>query len=219
MTISVFNGSPRGEKSNTTVINKWIIEGLGGSYTQHLIKKIDEHENYIELMKESEKVVITFPLYTDAMPGIEMKFFEEIYKNRESLKGTKYMFIIHSGFPEAKQSYGLRDYLIRFVDKVDGELFDVVINGGSEGVRLQPENSQKKKREAFIRIGEAFKKNTRILSADKDRLLKPIKLSKFAQVSLKLLSKTPLLNVYWDNTLKKNNAFEKRFDKPYLNKD
>ncbi len=233
MKISIFNGSPRGEKSNSTVINKWLAEGfVGHDYNeenenekeskienrikQHIIRNIKNHDMYIDEMAENKKVVITFPLYADGMPAIVMRFFEKIYENREKLSGTEYLFVIHSGFPEAKHCYGLRDYLTNFVEKVNGKLYETIIYGGSEGTRLAPEKSQKKKRNAFNNIGSAYSKGIDIESADRNRLMKPLQLSKGTQLAFKLLSKTSLLNVYWDSSLKKNNAFEKRFDQPYL---
>ena len=162
---------------------------------------------------------MTFPLYADGMPAVVMRFFEKIHENKDRLRGTEYLFIIHSGFPEAKHCYGLRDYLLRFAEKVDGEVYDVIIYGGSEGTRLSPETSQKKKRAAFNNIGLSYANSQEIAPADRNRLMRPIQLTKTTQVMFKLLSKTSILNVYWDSSLKKNNAFEKRFDKPYLDTD
>ena len=218
MKISVFNGSPRGEKSNSTVINKWLIGGIADENNQYIIKDLKKHDEYIDIIESSEKVIMTFPLYSDGMPGVVMKFFELIYANKERLAGTEYLFVIHSGFPEAKHCYGLRDYLINFTEKVDGKLYDVIIYGGSEGTRLAPEKSQKKKSAAFNSIGLAYAKGQAIAPADRDRLMKPIQLGKPTQFAFKLLSKTSLLNMYWDSSLKKNNALDKSFDKPYLNK-
>ena len=216
MKISVFNGSPRGEKSNSTVINKWLTEGFSQENHQYIIRDIKRHDEYLDILESSEKVIMTFPLYADGMPAVVMRFFEKIHENKDRLRGTEYLFIIHSGFPEAKHCYGLRDYLLRFAEKVDGEVYDVIIYGGSEGTRLSPETSQKKKRAAFNNIGLSYANSQEIAPADRNRLMRPIQLTKTTQVMFKLLSKTSILNVYWDSSLKKNNAFEKRFDKPYL---
>jgi len=219
MKISVFNGSPRGEKSNSSVINKWLTEGIADENKQHIIRDFKRHDEYLDIIESSEKVIMTFPLYSDAMPGVVMRFFEKLYENKDRLAGTEYLFVIHSGFPEAKHCYGLRDYLLRFADKVDGQVYDVIIYGGSEGTRLAPEKSQKKKRSAFNSIGMAYAKGQNIESADRDRLMKPIQLTKPTQLMFKLISKTNLLNIYWDNNLKKNNAFDNRFDKPYVDRE
>lgn len=216
MTISVFNGSPRGQKSNSTVINKWLIEGVSAPNDQHMIRNLNQHDDFVTLIENSDKVIMTFPLYADAMPAIVMSLFEKMYQQKERIAGTKYLFIIHSGFPEAKHCFGLKDYLYELVQKIDGKMYDVIIHGGSEGTRLAPEKSQAKKRIVFNNIGSAFSNNQPVDDADRRRLMKPIQLSSKVQFLLRLLSKTSLLNMYWNNTLKQNNAFEKRFDTPYL---
>lgn len=216
MKISVFNGSPRGENSNSSVIIKWITGGIDDCHPQNILRKIVNYNNYIFQMEESDKILIVFPLYTDAMPGIVMKFFEEIYKNRNRLKGKQYLFVVHSGFPETKHSYPVREYLKNFINKVDGELIDVIINGGSEATRLQPEKTQKKKRTAYNRIGTSFEKGNKIDKKDKMILAKPIELSSFVKFLFNIISKIGLLNISWNINLKKNKAFNKRFDKPYI---
>jgi len=216
MTISIFNGSPRGQNSNSTVIIKWIIENMSSDYYPLLLKNYQDLDKYITEMMQSEKILIVFPLYTDAMPGIVMKFFEEIYANKDHLQHKKYLFVVHSGFPEAKQSYPVREYLKSFMSKVDGELIDVVINGGSEATRLQPEKAQKKKRQAYNNIGVCFEKDLEIGEQDKRILATPIKLSKFAVFVNTLLMKTGVMNIYWDILLRKNKVKDISFDKPYL---
>lgn len=212
MKISVFNGSPRGEQSNSRVIIKWLAEGMDKEISPKYLRKISEHAKYIEEAEACEKILIVFPLYTDAMPGIVMKFFEGLYANREKLKGKEYLFVVHSGFPEAKQSYPIKRYLENFIGKMDGKLIDIIIDGGSEGIRLKPERMQKKTMNAFKNIGKSLIENEPISKADIEVLLKPIELSKF---TLFILKNFNIGNIYWNTTLKKNNAYAKRFDKPY----
>jgi len=54
---------------------------------------------------------------------------------------------------------------------------------------------------------------------DKDilgKLSKPYQISKFMLSILNLVDKVGLSNTLWHSELKKNNAFDKRLDKPFL---
>jgi len=47
-------------------------------------------------------------------------------------------------------------------------------------------------------------------------LARPIRLGKGMEILFKLFTKIGLINFFWDQQLKENNAYEKRFDHPYL---
>ncbi len=218
MKICMLNGSPRGLVSNSTHLIKWINKGLESNEQVHLIKNIEKHDFYIKEIIKAETIFITFPLYVDAMPGIVMKFFENLAKHKGDIKGKNIYFLVHSGFPEAIHSFPVRDYLVRLSKKLDLNLVDVIIYGSSEGTRFTSEDKALKKKELFMNIGKSIKENTMVSPQDRKKVQTPIKLNKPTQIIFKTLSKVVNINAHWDNILKKNNAYDKRFDTPYQDK-
>lgn len=216
MNLSVFNGSPRGKESNSRVILKWISEGMGRKTDPRYLRKTKEHEAFAEELATRDGLVLVFPLYADAMPGVVMAFFETLYARRKQLTGKAYLFVVHSGFPEGCQSLPVKRYLENFVRKMDGRLLGVVIQGGSEGTRLQPEAFQKKNRKAYRSIGKALASGEAPPAEALKSLYEPEALSESDRARYRFMGRIGLSNLYWDMQLKKNKAFDKRFDRPYV---
>lgn len=216
MKVTCFNGSPRGVKSNSNKILTWLSEGLGFPTEIHLLKTIENHQTYIEEAVSSDTLIFVFPLYTDAMPGIVMAFFEALGRNKDKLIGKKVVFVIHSGFPESCQSEPLKNYLTGLAKKLEWQLLDIVVKGGSEAFMSMPERAMKKHKERFIAIGQAIGSREPIDELLIEKLGQPYKLSAPFRVVVHIMKKLGLLDMYFRNQLKANGALEKSFDKPYL---
>ncbi len=85
--------------------------------------------------------------------------------------------------------------------------------GGSEALTAAPESMFRKKIEAFKSIGRSISNYEEFKAVDKIIISKPEVLPR---VQLFILKHINLSNLFWNSQLKKNNAFAKRFDKPYL---
>jgi hypothetical protein len=83
--------------------------------------------------------------------------------------------------------------------------------------RAIPKSSWKKLFNRFKQLGEEFATSGNFSAAIKEALGKPFVLPPVRLFLIKIISKTKLANMYWDNNLKKNNAYIKRFDKPFTN--
>ena len=214
MSLMIFNGSPRGENSNSNTIASWFIGGFEETKTVYL-KKVKQHDDFIETSKSYDKLLFVFPLYVDGMPGQVKYFFEQMHKNKDEFKDKEVTFIIHSGFPEAIHSKNLEKYLCRFSDLMAMKNFGVVILPGSEGFRLMHPKMTAKKAEKVFEIGKMYRLNQPFPKSIKDTLEGPLRKSKFKIVMFSILKTIGLTNIYWNSQLKKNKAFDKRFDAPY----
>ena len=220
MKLTIFNGSPKGKKSNTEILMNHFIRGFTAAgenqaniaYLVHM-KKIDEHVN---MFAEAQQVILAFPLYTDAMPGIVKHFIEQL----EPLCGKKNNFdmgfLVQSGFPEAHHSRFVEKYLEKLTVRLGGNYLGTVIKGGVEGIQIKPPSMTKKLFNAFYRLGYHFGKTGTFHREIMQSLAKPEHLHVFARFLYKLLALTGLTNFYWNSQLKKNRAYDQRFNKPYL---
>lgn len=219
MKLTIFNGSPRGKNSNSSHIIQWLTEGIkDNSSFEHeilFLNNVQKHNEYVQSFSKSDYAIIVFPLYTDCMPGLVMAFIEMLDQIKEPLSALKLGFIIHSGFPEAQQSRHVEKYVVNLTKLLGAEYIGTVIMPSSEGVKAMPEDMTKKSRSLFQQLG---KKLTEIGSFDEEILRKIAgkeKMSKLTLAGFKLISKTGITNSNWNGKLKSNNAYEKRFDRPY----
>lgn len=219
MRLAIFNGSPRGKASNSEIIISWLSEGLmkhdGMEISTQYLNKPKEHDRQVQTLSQSDGAILVFPLYTDAMPGLVMAFLEKLEPVRESLKGIKLGFVVHSGFPEALQSRQVERYLDWLAEELGAHYWGCAVMGGSEGIRIMPPSMNQKKKNQFVQLGQGllpgdrFDPETIRAIAGKERMSKP------ALVGYGILSLTGLTDMYWISQLKKNNAYKDRFAKPY----
>jgi len=217
MKLVIVNGSPRGRKSNSDKIIEWPLSEIKANqdfvYEKVYVTELNERVKQIEVLKTADYILVIFPLYTDSMPGITKEFFEHMEKNKESLALKPISFIIHSGFPEALQSRNALKYTEYFSKLIGMKYMGGIIMGGSEALSAAPQSIYRKKIKAFKSIGRSIYECKEFEAADKIIISKPEALPKVQLFIMKYLN---ISDFFWNSLLKKNNAFEKRFDKPYL---
>jgi NAD(P)H-dependent FMN reductase len=216
MKLTIVNGSPRGRKSNSDRILEWLLADIkdtsGFSYEKIYAVDIKDRERQIEILKASDAMVVIFPLYTDCMPGITKDYFEYMENNKKILEGNAITFIVHSGFPEAIQSRAVEKYNEYFARLLKMDYMGTIIMGGSEALSAAPDNFFKKKITSFKAIGKSIIQNKPLTAEDKATIGKPELLPGYMLFIMKRLS---VHDFFWNSQLKKNDAFDKRFNKPY----
>lgn len=219
MKLTIFNGSPRGSKGNTHILTNWFKEPLESNEKNNLkVFYLKDRKNHPDMIKEfinSEYILFAFPLYTDAMPGIVKLFIDSLEDQQGKLSNLKIIFMVHSGFPEPAQSRTVEKYLQVLTKKLDAVYLGTIIKGGSEGLKIMPPLMVKKTRKILKELSEDFLKTSKLSTKLLKKLAGPEKMSPFRLFFFKLFSKTGLTNFYWNGMLKKNKAFDRRFDAPY----
>lgn len=220
MKLALFNGSPRRNKSNS----RRLLEKFRSGY-EHGAKNAEIETAYladtkntathVQLFEAAENVVIVFPLYTDAMPGIVKLFFEGLL-HAETVPAKTIGFIVHSGFPEAVHSTYVERYLEKLVKRLNCTYAGTLIKGGSEGVRLMPPAMNRKLFKNMEELGRDFAATEIFNSEIVARMRRPFRLSVFRRGMFRVMAFFGMTNIYWNVTLKKNNAYDKRFAQPYL---
>lgn len=218
MSLTVFNGSPRGKSSNSSVIANWFTEGTYDTHSTYYIHKFKQLEEQAKAFVDAEEVLMVFPLYVDGMPGQVKAFFEALLPYKDKVGGKKITFIIHSGFTEGIQNRALESYLNRLSDILNLENYGVIVIPGSEGFRLMPPQMTKKKSDAVAKLAKNFKAGQAYVLSDVKSLAPKERLTSMGKLSFRFFKLLGLTNMYWNSNLKKNNAYDKRFDAPYEGK-
>lgn len=219
MKLTVFNGSPRGKSSNTKVLLEHFLNGFmkidGNTYELAYLNHLKDRDTFIKMFEEAEHVLLAFPLYTDAMPAIVKTFIESL----EPLCGRKgnpdIGFIVQSGFPEAIHSRYIERYLKKLAVRLGCRYKGTAIKGGGEGLQALPSLMARKVLKPFYDLGKAFGETGKFNEQIVLKLGKPEKLPRFRMLFFNLIGHWLSGLIMWNRKLKQNNAFEKRFDKPY----
>jgi multimeric flavodoxin WrbA len=218
MKLAVFNGSPRGQNSNSIVLMQQFLKGYRADVSSdvpvnNLANRKALTEN-LDLAVRAENIIVIFPLYTDCMPGIVLEFFEALVA--KGSKGTQRLgFIVHSGFPESVQSEPVERYLAKFAERTGYEYLGTIIKGGTEGVRMMPEQMTRKLFKMLYELGTSFAENGSFSAEIKEALSSPRSLSGFGRFGYRLLGLTGFSKMYWNSNLRKYNAYKDRFAKPF----
>ena len=132
MKLTVFNGSPRGKKSNTTLLLEHVLKGFmeteGNSYELEYIVNKDVEE-LVEMFRKASDIILAFPLYTDCMPGIVKSFIDSLKPLCGKQDNPSIGFIVQGGFPEAYHSRFVERYLEKLAKRLNCQyvvLYEVI---------------------------------------------------------------------------------------------
>lgn len=211
------NGSPRGKESNSRLILSWIAEGLGGGDIPVIdLARRKELGAQREAFLDADEAIVAFPLYTDNAPGIMLNFVESLADaDRGRLAGKRVAFIVQSGFPESIHSEAVASYLGRLCSRLGFIHLGTIVKGGVEGVRIMPDRMRAKLKANCVRAGRELAAEGRFSDELVERMAKPRRFGPLALLAYRFLSWTGAANFYWDMMLRKNGAYETRFDAPY----
>lgn len=220
MKLAIINGSPRYKKSNSNLLINQFLSGynkiIPEDVSVHYLVNQQVRDEAVNAFLASDQIILIFPLYTDCMPGIVKEFIENIAQlNKSDIVGKKIGFIVQSGFPEAIHSVAVEHYLEKLAKRLQCEYLGTVIKGGVEGIQFMPPLMTRKLFLQFNKLGEYFAKNSAFSPQIINKLRKPYKMPPIQRALFSMMAKTGVTNFYWNNNLKKNGAFEKRFDKPF----
>ena len=151
------------------------------------------------------------PLYVHAMPSHVMAFIEKLQASKGSIS-----FFVQSGFPESSQSHYLEAYFEQLALRLGRTYIGTAIKGGVEGLQARPAKAQEKIIEPMVNSIVNIVCEGSFNPNSIRQLASPIRLGKVMEFLFKLLVKIGLVNFFWDQQLKENDAYEKRFDRPYL---
>lgn len=216
MKLSIINGSPRGATGNTEKLLDHFINGFneteGNSVEKfYLVKEKPEFEKLKNLFLNAEIILIAFPLYVDAMPGSVKDFIESLEPLIGKRPDLSLMFMIQNGFPETYHNRFVEKYCEKLTKKLGCIYEGSICKGGCEGLTVQPPALVEKVFTGFYELGKSFGKDSKLNPGSLQKLAHPEHLK---PENMKMV--IPMVNNFlWDGLLKKNDAMDKSFDKPF----
>lgn len=222
--LTVFNGSPRGGSGNTEHLIRALCDGYrlaGGAVSEPTLYLREEsrHAEHVRAFSHAGRILLAFPLYTDAMPGLVKAFIEELEPLCEREANAPIAFLVHSGFPEGTHSRRIERYLERLAGRLKQPYLGTIVKGNSEGIRHRS-SDENEAMFARLRTLGADLVDGRPMTADALAALAaperfPWWMVPIGHVMLRLRK----AQSFWDEQLKKNNAYDQRFARPYIGRE
>jgi hypothetical protein len=214
MSTIILNGSPKGntEKSASYFLARAFVSKMENPCDILPLSKTDFNE-ILTRIKDFDNIIIILPNYVHAMPGIVKKFFEVLPAAADNNKALG--FIIQAGYTEGIEEEIISRYFEYFTKHLNYNYLGTVVKGEAAGIPMFPDKFKKLASE-FSDFGRLYEQTDIFDSKYIKSFAKPYELSRFLAGLLTLVNKIGLGDLGWNIMLKKHNAYEKRFDRPYL---
>lgn len=209
----ILNGSPKGNavNCNSRIFCEEFIRNMKYPCEIKCIAKAD-HKELTAYASGFDAIIMILPLYIHAMPGIVMKFIEQMKPAASEEKSIG--FIIQAGFIETAQARFVERYFSSLAKQLNYTYLGTVSKGEAAGIYMYPRMFRKVLK-LVADLGMAYEDTH---AFDKDivkKLGNPYELSKFQLLTLNLVNKIGLDNIGWHKFLRQNNAYDKRLDRPF----
>ncbi len=214
--LTLFNGSPRGKRGNTAIFLYELAAGFGGASEMHDLVRLKETDAMVQAFAEAECILFGFPLYTDSMPGIVKHFIEALEPLTARRPNPPIGFVTQSGFPEGLHSRYVERYCEKLAERLGSPYLGVVVKGNGEGVRSMPPQATQGLFADLHLVGASLAKVGRFDREASARIAKPERFPQVLDPVFRLLLRMPMAHAYFDDMMKKNGAFERRFDRPFV---
>ncbi len=210
----IINGSPKGnsKNSNSRIICEEFIRQMNSPCEIKYIANADPKELAL-YVEQYDTVIFILPLYIHAMPGIMMNFIEHLRPS--PVHGKALGFIIQAGFIETEQEKYVERYFASLAKQLNYDYLGTVSKGEAAALYMFP-NMFKKVLRKFNDLGRIYEQTHAFNQKITRELGKPYKLTRFQTLLFQFFCDIGLNNLGWHNVLKKNNAFDKRLEKPFL---
>jgi multimeric flavodoxin WrbA len=208
----IYNGSPRRRGSNSAIILNRTAELLGDKVEIRDLNERNKWDEWAEAFRNEKDVMFFMPLYVHAMPSHVKAFIEKLQVSEGTIS-----FFVQSGFPESSQSHYLEAYFELLASRLGRRYLGTAIKGGVEGFQTRPEKSRMNIVDSMANTMVSLVRDGKFNPKEVGQLAIPVRFGKGIQFIFKLISKlSTVINSFWDQQLKANDAYEKRFDRPYL---
>jgi len=219
----LLNGSPRGERSNSSkmlarVAEGWMQSGGQPAEILHLANPAN-FARAVNAFHESNVVLLGMPLYTDAMPGLVKTYIEAIGSRAKTAPSSALKpalgFLVQSGFTEALHSRFVERYLEKLAQRLGVPYAGTIVRGGGGAIEEMPENANNKLWQGLCTLGEQLARDGRFSETELKAVAGIERFPRLVATLLSIAVKLHLVEFMWNSQLKKNGVWERRFAAPY----
>ena len=206
------------QKGNTEILLGELIRGFteadGGSVDVDYLNTEIRRQEAVEAFAESEVVLLCFPLYHHAMPGIVMTWLETL-EPLDAHRQVKLGFLVQSGLPEARQSRYVERFLERLPSRLGCAYLGTMVRGGVEAMRFAPDFLFRRLHGGLRRPGAGTGRHGAVRPGTIARLAGREVLPRWRIGFFLAMKSLGFADRSWNDLLKKNGAWAVRFDRPY----
>jgi len=217
-------GSPRGEKSNSHAIGKFLVDKLEGNglvseeaIATRLVNTSEGIEKLLNSVENADIIVLATPLYIDSFPSPTIKAMELIHENRKVISPSKSQLLVaimNSGFPEKEHMDTALKIIRNFVQESNLKWGGGIRVGWGMALNGEPLDEKKgmtKKLTRGLTLASVNLSYGQPISKEAEDLASTLFLPPFlAKSMMHLFGKRG-----WDKQAKDNNAKSKMCDQPY----
>ncbi|RPI95062.1 MAG: hypothetical protein EHM40_04500 [Chloroflexi bacterium] len=214
--LTLFNGSPRGRRGNTSIFLTEFARGFGGESEMHHLIQVKQMEQHVQAFAAAECAWIGFPLYTDSMPGSVKHFFETLEPLVGRVGNPPVGFIVQSGFPEGLHSRYVERYLEKLAARLGSPYLGTIVKGNGEGTRLMPSEATRSLFEDLHMLGAGLRRDGYLDPKTLAHIAIPEYFPALLNPVFQIFLRLPVAHSYFDDMLKKNGAYARRFARPFV---
>lgn len=209
----ILSGSPKlnSQGSGSYFLAKAFVNGMKNPCEIRTIAK-EDHTILAKYTQQFDSMIIILPNYIHSIPSGALDFLNKL----PPTDGNHAIgFIIQSGYPESSESEIMVRLFKKCAQRLGYTYLGTVVKGSCAGIAFMPEKFGKLAMR-FARLGALFEETGHFDEKITADFAKPYKLSPFKMWLFNALD--PISNsLGWHKFMKRNNAFETRLNKPYLN--
>ncbi|MCP4135256.1 MAG: hypothetical protein GY754_30085 [bacterium] len=221
MHLTIINASPRKKTGNTTIVVEAFCEGfnsINNNSTEIIYhNEIDTDEAAKKIFAESEAILLAFPLYTYGLTPSASRWVYRLHDFVGKDNSVKLGFLCQFGFREACHARALDRQLANLCKELGVENMGMIIRGGCEGIRHQPDALNRSVLNKFKAMGTTLGTRGHFDQEELNSFSAP----EYSNSGLL----TPLFSrigifvgnyLFWRPQLKKNGSLNKHWDRPLL---
>jgi hypothetical protein len=125
-------------------------------------------------------------------------------------------FLVQSGFPEGLHSRYVERYLERLAARLGSPYLGTIVKGGGESIRMMPPQATFGLFANLKVLGAGLRKDGRLYPHILKQIALPERFPRILGPFFQLILRMPFTQSYFNEMLKENGAYERRFARPYI---